>query len=211
MTDTKDVGEISAEKKIVLNTSFNCPNCASGAEHYSELFDHGTCVNCGAPLEQFSATLTEKGEQEIKSSLLLLYSKDDMAKTAEEVVTELGKDGIRVVDAYDIIDGSKTLVLAGNLAFVMGKTAAVLVIPSEHLEDDQAIATCLGEAIVKSVNEAKKIIPIYTAENITKASFGLVNLAGVNWDGKVVSDMYTIDKSRVLPMLHDSINENILK
>lgn len=204
--------EKGAEKKVVLSASFTCPHCASGAEKYSELFDHGTCVNCGAPLKEFSATITETGEKEIKSSVLLLYSKEDMKDFAKEVIKELNQNDIRVVDAHDIIDGSQTSVVSANLAFVMDKTAGVMVIPSEHLEDDPVIATCLGNAIVQKVEKSRKLVPIYTEENINgKIPFGLTDTVGINWDGKVDDRRAISDKSRALPYIHEFIKENASK
>ena len=207
MSEQKD----SNEKKVILNASFSCPSCASGAEKYSELFDHGTCVNCGAPLKEFSATITETGEKEIKSSVLLLYSKEDMAGLAKEVTDELKNKGIRVIDAHDIIDGSQTSVVSANLAFVMDKTAGVLVIPSEHLEDDHAIATCFGNAVVQKVEKSKKLVPIYTVDNTKgEVPFGLIDTVGINWDGKV-DDMRATDKNRALPYIQEFIKENASK
>ena len=153
MTDKVDarpeVNNNFPEKKVTLNTSFSCGSCHSGAEKYSELFNHGTCTNCGSPLEQFSATLTEKGETEIKGSFLLLYTKEDMDKTAGEVISEFTKNGVGIVDVHDIIDGSQTSVVSANLSFVMDLTAGVLVIPSEKLENDKVISTCLSNATIK--------------------------------------------------------------
>ena len=202
--------ESDVNKEVTLNASFSCPYCAGGAEKYSELFDHGTCVNCGAPLEQFRATITEKGEQEIKRSVLLLYSKDDMAKTAGDVVEELKQNGINVIDAHDIIDGSQTSVVSANLAFIMDKTAAVLVIPSEHLDDDPVISTCLNNAITQKVEGSKRLIPIYTQENMGKASFGLVGIAGIDWDGEVHNHL-GIDKLRAISHIHQFVDENASK
>lgn len=212
MTDNIDarssVQNNSPEKKLTLNASFICNHCAGGAETYSELFDHGTCRNCGAPLEQFSATLTEKGEAEIKGSFLLLYSKEDMGKTAGEVALELGKNGVGIIDAYDIIDASQTSVVSVNLSFVMDLAAGVLVIPSEHLKNDKAISTCLDNAIFKKIENKKIIIPIYTTKNIsTRIPFGLTDTMGINWDGKV-DDIRVLDKDRVISSLQGLIVKN---
>jgi len=92
MPDRKDITQPQQpdeEKVVSLTSSYSCPACASGAEKYSDLFGHGTCVNCGNPLEQFSATLTETGEKELKASFMLLYSKEDMDKTAKKVIEDL--------------------------------------------------------------------------------------------------------------------------
>lgn len=197
------------EKKVVLNTSFSCSWCSSGAEKYSELFNHGTCRNCGAPLEQFSATLTEKGESEIKGSFLLLYSKEDMDKTAGEVISELVKNGVGIVDAHDIIDGSQTSVVSANLSFVMDIAAGVLIIPSENLENDKAISTCLNDAIFKKVENKKILIPLYTAKNIsTKVPFGLLDTAGINWDGKVDNFRAFINKEKAVNDLQKIVRQN---
>jgi hypothetical protein len=214
MTDNLDtrLPQENTEKKLDLIASFTCPACASGAEKYSELFDHGTCVNCGNPLEQFSATLTETGEKEIKSSLLLIYSKDDMAKMAEDVTAELKRNRINIVDVHDIIDGSQTSVVSANLSFVMDKTAGVLVIPSQHLEDNPVVSTCLNNAIIQKVENSKKLIPIYTEENISvKAPFGLTDTVGINWDGKVDNIRAIVDKERSIDYLHQLADENTSK
>jgi phenolic acid decarboxylase len=205
---TANSGSVDNEKKIILNASFTCPYCASGAEHYHELFDHGTCVNCGAGLKEFSASITEKGEKEIKNSVLLLYSNEDMARLAQDVVVELQSEGIGVVDVYNIIDGSQTSVVSANLAFVMDKTAGVLVIPSEHLEDNPAIATCFGNALVQKIETSKKLIPVYTTENIKgKIPFGLIDTMGINWDGKV-GDRRTLDKDMAFSSIREFVREN---
>lgn len=202
----------SADKKIVLNTSYGCPYCGSGSEKYSELFNHGTCVNCGSPLEQFSATLTEKGEQTIKGSVLLLYSKEDMTNTAKEIMEELGKNGVRAIDVHDIIEGSKTSVVSGNLSFVMGKTAAILIVPSKHLEDSPVIATCLNNAIIEKVEGSKKIIPIYTSENASvKVPFSLMNIVGVNWDGGASDRRGVVDRERALTSFQQMVVQNTSK
>lgn len=216
MSDKIDSGaEVSKnlpEKKITLNTSFSCNSCASGAEKYSELFDHGTCKNCGAPLEQLSATLTEKGEKEAKGSFLLLYSKKDMEKTANEIVSELDKKGIGIIDAHDIIDGSQTSVVSANLSFVMSLTAGVLIVPSNNLENDKAISTCLSNATIQNIENNKQLIPIYTSENIsTKIPFGLHDTVGVNWDGKVKNFRAIIGRDRALNFIQETAKENAPK
>lgn len=204
-----DVGNSVPEKKVTLNTSFSCNSCGSGAEKYSELFNHGTCINCGAPLEQFSATLTEKGESEIKASFLLLYSKEDMEKTAINVTSELGKTGIGVVDAHDIIDGSQTSVVSANLSFVTDLTAGVLIIPSEHLEKEHAINSCLNDVIFRNVEKNKLLIPIYTEENISKkVPFGLLGIAGINWDGKLDDMRAFVNKEKAINDLQGFILKN---
>ncbi|MFH1971287.1 MAG: hypothetical protein ABIJ05_02790 [Patescibacteria group bacterium] len=211
MTDRVDARSTSSnipEKKVTLNTSFSCNSCGSGAEKYSELFNHGTCRNCGAPLEQFSATLTEKGETVIKGSLLLIYSKTEMEKTASEVTSELGKNGVGIIDAHDIIDGSQTSVVSANLSYVMDIAAGVLIIPSEHLENEQAISTCLNDAIFKKVEKNKLLIPLYTVENISsKLPFGLVDTAGINWDGKV-DDIRAMDRDRAINDIQELVTKN---
>ncbi len=216
MTDNIDsqseVPKISPEKIITLNTSFSCSSCHSGAEKYSELFDHGTCRNCGAPLKQFSATLTEKGETEIKGSFLLLYSKEDMDKTAGEVVSEFAKNGVGIVDVHDIIDGSQTSVVSANLSFVMDLTAGVLVIPSESLEKDKVISTCLSNATIKKVENKKRLIPIYTEDNISgKIPFGLLGTVGINWDGKVENRRAMAGKDRTINQLQELAKKNTSK
>lgn len=203
-----EVPNISPEKKVTLNTSFSCDSCLSGAEKYSELFNHGTCTNCGAPLEQFSATLTEKGEAEIKGSFLLLYSKEDMAETASEVVSELAKHGIGAIDVHDVIDGSQTSVVSANLSFVMDIAAGVLVFPSKNLENQKTISTCLNEAIIKKVEKSKPLIPVYTEKNILgTVPFGLKDTAGINWDGKA-SDRRAINKDKALSDLQGLAKKN---
>jgi hypothetical protein len=216
MLDRRDIkpagGENDADRKVVLNTSFSCSSCASGAEKYSELFHQGTCVNCGAPLEQFYATLTEKGEQELKASVILLYSGEDAVETARNVTTELERDGIKVIDVHDIIDGSKTSVVAANLAYVMDKAALSLVVPSQHLETDPIIATCVGEAVFRSIERSKKIIPVYTRENISMgAPFGLTDITGIDWDGNAGDARVAVEKTRALVHLHRFVAENTLK
>ena len=212
MTDNIDsnaeVPKISPEKKVTLNSSFSCNSCSGGAEKYSELFNHGTCRNCGAPLERFSATLTEKGETEIKGSFLLLYSKEDMEKTASEVISELSENGVGIIDAHDIIDGSQTSVVSANLSFVMDLTAGVLIIPSENLENDNAISTCLSNATFKKIENNKLLIPLYTKDNMSgKIPFGLQDTVGINWDGKV-ENLRALIKDRALNDLQGLAKKN---
>ena len=212
MTDNIDsnaeVPKISPEKKVTLNSSFSCNSCSGGAEKYSELFNHGTCRNCGAPLERFSATLTEKGETEIKGSFLLLYSKEDMEKTASEVISELSENGVGIIDAHDIIDGSQTSVVSANLSFVMDLTAGVLIIPSENLENDNAISTCLSNATFKKKENNKLLIPLYTKDNMSgKIPFGLQDTVGINWDGKV-ENLRALIKDRALNDLQGLAKKN---
>src|SRR3972149_8775090 len=195
----EEIKRASLENEVSLNTSYRCPHCASGAEKYSELFDHGTCRNCGGPLEQFYSTLTEKGEKEIRESVLLIYSQEDMKENAAKVIKDLNEHGIKVIDANDIIEGSQTSVISGNLSFVMDKASSTLVIPSAHIEDDVAIRTCLANAIMQRIERAKTIIPVYFEGNSKiKPPFGLVDIAGINWDGKAHREPFLLDKPRAI-------------
>jgi len=216
MVDNIDVSEISnKENKVTLNASYHCPSCASGAEHYSELFNHGTCVNCGAPLEKFEATLTEKGESELKKSVVLLYSDKDTKELAREVTEEFKKNDIGIVDIHDLMNGSQTSVLSANLSYVMDTTAATIVIPSDHLKEDAVINTSLSDALMKRIERGKPVVvPVYTADSLKNernVPFGLIDKAGINWDGKSELFAAKISKERALTQMQDLVIKNSSK
>jgi len=93
----------------------------------------------------------------------------------------------------------------------MDVTAGVLVIPSQHLEDNPGISTCLSNAVIRKVEGSTKVLPIFTKENISgKVPFGLIDIIGINWDGDTNMEM-TVNKSRAITHLHSFVEENTSK
>jgi hypothetical protein len=171
------------KQTIEVMHTFICPNCDSASETYSEVFRNGMCRNCGGPLRDFKASISEMGENTLRRSLFLL-SGEDTKKAVKSIIEELQAEGINVIDADDIILGSITPQLAANLTFVMKHTLATLVVPSEGLEKRRAIRACLNSSFSETHVDGSNIrlVPIFTSPESKQYTPPLLSdTVGIAW------------------------------
>jgi len=173
----------SPQESITILSSFICDSCSSGSEKYHEVFCNGTCNGCGAPVKEFEATITEVGLDLLKKSVLVVSHKE-IDEQVDEIIAVLDENGINVMKAIEIVEGTKIGQAAENLAFVSRNAAYTFFVISENLNTDQVTNVLLGDLLFGDHDEVPKIVPVYINEDSYKhiPSF-LIDRRGVNWNG----------------------------
>ncbi len=146
----------------------------------------------------------EEAEKLQKTSLLVMYSRQDMADTALEVIKELREAGLNVIDINDkIADGS----WVGESDKILENTPAVLVIPSKSIKEDGLVKDAVYRADMLRVEKRKRIVPIFFQANANVSIGGLGSLAGINWDGET-EGIQNFDKTAAFGHLKTFVAQN---
>lgn len=132
-------------------------------------------------MTETTAGANPEAERKLKSSFLVIYSKEDTKDFAKGVITELREYGFEVTDINDQIDQG---VWSKNSDNIMQNSPAILVIPSAKMSEDGEIKTAVYQAITYKVEKKRRVVPILNATNAKQGPSSLRTAAGVNWDGK---------------------------
>jgi len=203
---------MSEKEPIKITSVFSCAHCMSGSNYYSELFDHGTCKNCGAGLSEFYSTVTEIGRRKIERSVMLIYA-DDISEIVENMKSELQSNGIGTIDIHDIISGSHPQELGANIAHLMENTMYSFVVPSRKIETDKQIKTVLNAALMDKMEGKDKspiLVPILVnSESVNYTPYFIKDIVGAKWNESVKGDHYAISKDQFISQIRAEISKKI--
>jgi hypothetical protein len=157
--------------------------------------------------ESKTAVDSSEADKKLKSSFLVIYSKEDASEFANGVITELKDFGFDITDINDEIDKGDW---DANSANIMDKAPAILVIPSARLSDDGEIKNAVYQANALRVEKKKRLVPVLNATNEKQGPMSIRTLAAVNWDGHSMDQM-SIDKDVAFKHLQNFLEQNLAK
>ena len=175
-------GDNGQQENLKLMSTFACEYCGSGTETYSKLFSNGTCRNCGGPVKDFYATITETGAEKLTKSVLIIAAGDSQEKV-EEMVAELNSIGVEALTAQEIVEGVQKPQATSSLTLVAQSTAYTLIVPSPGLEQDLVARATMNAILLESMEKEIKIVPVYFGkESFQHLSGFFQTRTGIDWN-----------------------------
>lgn len=201
------VNDESSQEEITILSSFKCDSCGIGSEKYHEVFCDGSCGNCGAPVKEFEATITEVGLDLLNKSILIL-SHVEVDDQVNQMIEVLSENGIYAIKSVDIIENTTADQVVENLAFVSRNVAFTFVVSSENIDSDKATNVLLSDLLFGDHGKESRVIPVYIDEkSFQNRQMFMIDRKGINWNGLEESSHYS-SRERSIEFLKAELRVN---